>query len=124
MTADLSMIKFDAAGLVPCVVQERSSGEVLMVAYMNRESLEKTLETGYTWFWSRSRRELWNKGGTSGHVQRVRALFYDCDGDALLAKVDQTGPACHTGTHSCFTGRVLMDERSAKSGPDTTPLQP
>lgn len=124
MTADLSMIKFDAAGLVPCVVQERSSGEVLMVAYMNRESLQKTLATGYTWFWSRSRRELWNKGGTSGHVQRVRALFYDCDGDALLAKVDQTGPACHTGTHSCFTGRVLMDERSAKSGPDTTPLQP
>jgi len=107
--SDVSMVKFDGVGLVPCVVQEHGSGDVLMVAYMNRESLQKTLETGYTWFWSRSRKELWNKGATSGHLQRVRRLLYDCDGDTLLAMVDQTGPACHTGTHSCFTDRVLMD---------------
>lgn len=110
MEPDLSKIKFDAAGLVPCVVQEWPAGEVLMVAYMNRDSLRKTIETGYTWFWSRSRKELWNKGATSGHVQKVRALYYDCDGDTLLAKVEQTGPACHTGTHSCFTGRLLMGD--------------
>lgn len=104
------MVKFDGAGLVPCVVQERDTGEVLMLAYMNRESLQKTIDTGYTWFWSRSRQELWNKGATSGHLQRVVRLLYDCDGDTLLAVVEQTGPACHTGTHSCFTGRVLIEE--------------
>lgn len=114
MDADLSPLRFDAAGLIPCVVQEWSSGDVLMVAYMNRESLEKTLETGYTWFWSRSRGELWNKGATSGHVQKVRELYYDCDGDTLLAKVDQTGPACHTGSHSCFDGRILYQEGPAE----------
>ena len=102
-----SEITFDAHGLVPCVVQEWSTGEVLMLAYMNRDALEKTLETGYTWFWRRSRAALWNKGATSGHVQRVRELRYDCDADALLALVDQTGPACHTGDRSCFEGRLL-----------------
>jgi phosphoribosyl-ATP pyrophosphohydrolase/phosphoribosyl-AMP cyclohydrolase len=105
--ADVSIVKFDSHGLVPCVVQEWVTGEVLMLAYMNRESLEKTLETGLTWFWSRSRKELWNKGGTSGHVQRVRELRYDCDGDTLLALVEQTGVACHTGTKTCFDGRLL-----------------
>lgn len=110
MAPDISVVKYDSAGLVPCVVQERGSGEVLMMAYMNRESLEKTLLTGYTWFWSRSRGELWNKGATSGHLQKVSRLLYDCDGDTLLAVVEQTGPACHTGTHSCFTDRVLMEE--------------
>ncbi len=110
MALDLSMVKYDSAGLVPCVVQELGSGEVLMLAYMNCESLEKTVQTGYTWFWSRSRQELWNKGATSGHLQKVTKLLYDCDGDTLLAVVEQTGPACHTGTHSCFTGRVLMGE--------------
>lgn len=107
MAADISMICFDASGLVPCVVQEEDGGEVLMLAYMNQESLRLTLETGYTWFWSRSRQELWNKGATSGHLQKVVSLAYDCDGDTLLAVVQQTGPACHTGTHSCFTERRL-----------------
>ena len=104
---EIADIAFDAHGLVPCVVQEWSTGEVLMLAYMNRESLEKTLSSGHTWFWSRSRESLWNKGETSGNVQKVRELRYDCDADALLALVDQTGPACHTGTQSCFDGRLL-----------------
>lgn len=108
-------VVFDAHGLVPCVVQEWSTGEVLMLAYMNAEAVEKTLRTGTTWFWSRSRGTLWNKGETSGHVQRVRELRYDCDADTLLALVEQTGPACHTGTNSCFDGRLLSD--AADSGP-------
>jgi phosphoribosyl-AMP cyclohydrolase len=104
---DTSMIKFDSRGLVPCVVQECGSGRVLMLAYMNEASLRQTLETGLTTFWSRSRQCFWQKGGTSGNVQRVRLLQYDCDGDTLLALVDQTGPACHTGSHSCFDGRFI-----------------
>ncbi len=88
--------------LIPAVVQEDSTGEVLMLAYMNRESLQKTLETGYTWFWSRSREELWNKGATSGHLQKVIKIFTDCDDDTLLLRVEQIGAACHTGNHSCF----------------------
>ena len=84
------------------MVQEQSTGEVLMLAYMNRESLRLTLETGYTWFYSRSRQELWNKGATSGHLQKVLSLYGDCDDDTLLVMVEQTGPACHTGAHSCF----------------------
>lgn len=93
---------FKKAELIPAVVQEEGTGEVLMLAYMNRESLGKTLQTGYTWFYSRSRGALWNKGETSGHVQRVCGVFADCDDDTLLIKVRQTGPACHTGRHSCF----------------------
>ena len=92
---------------MPCIVQEWTTGEVLMLAYMNAESLRRTLETGTTWFFSRSRNEFWNKGCTSGHVQRVRELRYDCDGDTLLAIVEQTGAACHTGDFSCFDGRWL-----------------
>lgn len=111
----LGAVVFDAHGLVPCVVQEWTTGEVLMLAYMSRESLLKTLETGATWFWSRSRGELWNKGETSGHTQRVRELRYDCDGDTLLALVEQVGPACHTGDHTCFDGRVLGSP--AEGGP-------
>ncbi len=88
--------------LIPAVVQEDSTGEILMLAYMNRESLQRTLETGYTWFWSRSRKELWNKGATSGHLQKVIKIFTDCDDDTLLLRVEQTGAACHTGNHSCF----------------------
>ncbi len=84
------------------VVQEESTGEVLMLAYMNEESLRKTMETGYTWFYSRSRQELWNKGATSGHIQRVIELRADCDNDTLLVIVEQIGAACHTGNHSCF----------------------
>ncbi len=101
----IERIKFDANGLVPAVVQDAATGTVLMLAYMNRQSLEKTLATGTTWFYSRSRQELWNKGATSGHVQTVQELFYDCDGDTLLVKVEQTGAACHEGTYSCFSRR-------------------
>ena len=93
---------FKKADLLPAIIQEESTGEVLMLAYMNRESLQKTLETGYTWFWSRSRQELWNKGATSGHLQRITDIKGDCDDDTLLIKVVQTGAACHTGNHTCF----------------------
>jgi phosphoribosyl-ATP pyrophosphohydrolase/phosphoribosyl-AMP cyclohydrolase len=95
-------IDFDSRGLVPCVVQDWRTGEVLTLAYMNREALERTNETGETWFWSRSRDELWHKGATSGNVQSVRALRYDCDADAVLALVEPAGPACHTGERTCF----------------------
>lgn len=101
----LERIKFDQQGLVPAIVQDATNGTVLMLAYMNRESLAKTLETGTTWFYSRSRQELWNKGATSGHVQMVKELLYDCDGDTLLVKVEQKGAACHEGTYSCFSRR-------------------
>ncbi|CAG7650339.1 bifunctional phosphoribosyl-AMP cyclohydrolase/phosphoribosyl-ATP diphosphatase HisIE [Paenibacillus allorhizosphaerae] len=102
----LAALRFDAQGLVPTVVQDAASKEVLMLAYMNEESLKRTVESGETWFWSRSRGELWHKGATSGHIQKVKALRYDCDGDTLLVSVDQTGPACHTGSYSCFTNDV------------------
>ena len=95
-------LKFDAQGLIPCVVQQYDTGEVLMVAWMNAESVALTLETGTTWFWSRSRQELWNKGATSGNMQRVIELRADCDADTLLARVDSPGPACHTGNRTCF----------------------
>ena len=98
----LEGIAFDERGLVPCVVQDHASGEVLMLAYMNKEALQVTLETGEMHFFSRSRGELWHKGETSGNVQRLRQLRYDCDGDALTALVDPAGPACHTGERSCF----------------------
>lgn len=105
-TADLDVVQFDDAGLVPAVVQDATSGGVLMMAYMNRESLERTLATGQTWFWSRSRGELWNKGATSGHTQAVRGVLVDCDADTLLVQVDQTGAACHTGERTCFFRRL------------------
>jgi len=95
-------IVFDNRGLVPCVVQDAGTGEVLTLAYMNAEALERTRETGEMHFWSRSRDELWRKGQTSGNVQRLLALRIDCDGDALLALVEPDGPACHTGERSCF----------------------
>lgn len=97
---------FKKGELVPAIVQEKSTGQVLMLAYMNRESLQKTLETGYTWFYSRSRQELWNKGATSGHLQKVLSLYGDCDDDTLLVEVEQTGNACHTGAHSCFFQKI------------------
>ena len=100
---------FQKGELIPAIVQESGSKEVLMLAYMNRESLQKTLETGYTWFFSRSRQELWNMGATSGHLQKVLSLSADCDYDTLLAKVEQTGPACHTGSHSCLFN-LIMEE--------------
>ena len=101
MTEDLELY-FAKGESIPAVVQEASTGQVLMLAYMNQESLKRTLESGYTWFWSRSRQELWNKGATSGHLQKVVAMYSDCDNDTLLVQVEQTGAACHTGHHSCF----------------------
>ena len=114
----IERIKFDQTGLVPAVVQDAATGTVLMLAYMNRESLKKTLETGTTWFYSRSRQELWNKGATSGHVQKVQELFYDCDGDTLLVKVEQTGAACHEGTYSCFSRRFGEAESTLTERPE------
>jgi phosphoribosyl-ATP pyrophosphohydrolase/phosphoribosyl-AMP cyclohydrolase len=110
--AVINEVAFDEKGLVPCVVQDWSTGEVLTLAYMNREALERTLSSGETHFWSRSREELWHKGETSGNVQRVRSLRYDCDADALLALVDSAGPACHTGERTCFY-RTLGEPRVA-----------
>lgn len=97
---------FKKADLIPAIVQEADTNEVLMLAYMNRESMQKTLESGYTWFWSRSRQELWNKGATSGHLQKIVSIHGDCDDDTLLIKVIQTGAACHTGNHSCFFNEI------------------
>jgi phosphoribosyl-AMP cyclohydrolase/phosphoribosyl-ATP pyrophosphohydrolase/phosphoribosyl-AMP cyclohydrolase len=101
--AEIAAVAYDAVGLVPAIIQEESTREVLMVGWMNEESLRKTLETGRTWFWSRSRQEYWCKGETSGDRQYVRQAFYDCDADVLLFKVEQEGRgACHTGERSCF----------------------
>ena len=102
LAADAASVRFDERGLVPAVVQQAGTGEVLMVAWMSAESLALTLETGTTWFWSRSRQELWNKGATSGNMQQVRRVLVDCDADTLLVEVDSPGPACHTGHRSCF----------------------
>jgi phosphoribosyl-ATP pyrophosphohydrolase/phosphoribosyl-AMP cyclohydrolase len=99
---DASAIVWDERGLAPCIVQDWRTGEVLTLAYMNAEALERTRSTGETHFWSRSRSELWHKGATSGHTQSVKELRYDCDADAILALVEPTGPACHTGERTCF----------------------
>ena len=98
----IDAVKYDERGIVPAIVQDAATGEVLMLAYMNAESLAKTIETGETWFWSRSRRVLWHKGETSGNTQRVVSLSIDCDGDTLLVRVTPSGPACHTGERTCF----------------------
>ena len=103
---------FQKGDLVPAIIQEQSTGEVLMLAYMNRESMQKTFETGYTWFYSRSRQELWNKGATSGHLQRVISIQGDCDSDTLLLQVEQTGAACHTGAHSCFFQEIWRRDKN------------
>ncbi|WNR44820.1 bifunctional phosphoribosyl-AMP cyclohydrolase/phosphoribosyl-ATP diphosphatase HisIE [Paenibacillus roseipurpureus] len=117
MTFSIDQIKFDAHGLVPAIVQDAGSKEVLMLAYMNSESLHRTIQTGDTWFWSRSRNELWNKGATSGHTQKVKALRYDCDADTLLVLVDQVGPACHNGTYSCFTSNIAVEGSAQETAP-------
>ncbi|MGO4111608.1 bifunctional phosphoribosyl-AMP cyclohydrolase/phosphoribosyl-ATP diphosphatase HisIE [Paenibacillus sp. YAF4_2] len=106
MTELAERIKWSEDGLVPAIVQDAQSKEVLMLAYMNKESLKLSVESGVTWFWSRSRNELWNKGATSGHTQRIRSMSYDCDADTLLVRVDQKGPACHTGAYSCFFNEI------------------
>jgi len=112
-------LKRDAEGLVSAVVQQRGTGEVLMVAWMDDEALHRTLATGRATYWSRSRGEYWVKGATSGHVQHVHEVRLDCDGDALLVVVDQTGAACHTGAATCFDADVLLADDRASRPPTT-----
>ena len=102
-------LKYNPDGLIPAIVQEHSTGRVLMMAWMNRESLEKTVATGHTCFWSRSRQKFWIKGETSGHFQKVKDIAFDCDGDTLLIQVEQTGAACHENYQSCFFRSVEGD---------------
>ena len=102
-------VKYDTNGLVPAVVQDAENGDVLMVGYMNQEAVKRTLTTGKTTFWSRSRQEFWVKGATSGNVQRVKGVYVDCDKDCLLVKVEQTGAACHEGYRSCFFREIAKD---------------
>jgi len=112
---NIPQLKYDANGLIPAIIQDAENNEVLMMAYMNKTSLEKTVETGYTYFWSRSRQKYWKKGETSGHVQEVKAIFYDCDKDTVLIKVIQHGPgACHTGHRSCFFTDIAGKETAQK----------
>ena len=106
MQGDGPTLRYDARGLLPAVVQDADSREVLMVAWMNAESLQKTKESGQAHFWSRSRQELWHKGATSGNTQEVLEIWVDCDADTLLLKVRPAGPACHTGERSCFYRRL------------------
>jgi len=113
----LSEIAFDAAGLVPAIAQQHDTGEVLMLAWMNREAVQETLETGRVTYWSRSRQALWRKGETSGHVQRLVSLRIDCDGDTLLLEVDQAGPACHTNRANCFFRLATEDGLTVTSEP-------
>lgn len=107
MSFDPNSLKYDASGLIPAIAQDHATGEVLMMAWMNAESLARTLETGRVTYWSRSRQAFWAKGETSGHVQNLRALRVDCDRDCLLLQVEQIGPACHTNRRSCFYTLVL-----------------
>jgi phosphoribosyl-ATP pyrophosphohydrolase/phosphoribosyl-AMP cyclohydrolase len=104
------MLKFDKKGLIPAIIQNATSGKVLMLGYINKESLEKTLKTGHVWFYSRSRQELWQKGETSGNYLNVRAILNDCDEDTLLIQVDPAGPTCHTGAESCFYRTLDSDQ--------------
>jgi len=116
----LENLKFDERGLIPAIVQDVDTKEVLMLAYMNDDSLRKTLGTGETWFWSRSRKKLWHKGETSGHIQKVKSINYDCDEDTLLIQVEQIGVACHTGARSCFFNLLYLyeEERGEKIDSD------
>ena len=104
------MLNFDDRGLIPAIVQDNTTGQILMFAFMNAASLRRTLESGQAWFWSRSRQELWHKGATSGNTMTVREIWKDCDEDVLLLKVDPTGPACHTGERSCFYRQLEYEE--------------
>lgn len=118
VSADDVELVFDGRGLIPAVVQQSGTGEVLMVAWMNAESLRRTFATGTTWFWSRSRQEYWNKGATSGNMQQVRRVLVDCDADTLLVEVDSPGPACHTGHRSCFYRELRPGEKGSSSASD------
>lgn len=123
---DYDILNYNSHGLIPAIVQDKSTRQVLMLAYMNKESLAKTVETGYTWFYSRSRQRLWHKGETSGHVQKVADIRYDCDADTLLVTVEQTGVACHEGTYSCFSrvlGHDVCTEPEASDGIAAAVLQ-
>lgn len=111
MTFNLGELKFNSHGLIPAIIQDIESNQVLMMAFMNKEALDKTLESRQTWFWSRSRQELWHKGATSGHYQAVKEIYYDCDADCLLVKVVQTGAACHTGQRTCFHNNLVSSEK-------------
>jgi phosphoribosyl-AMP cyclohydrolase len=106
----LEQLKYDSNGLIPAIIQEQSTGRVLMLAWMNKESLQKTIETGKTWFWSRSRKKFWMKGETSGHVQTVKDVAFDCDADCVLIQVEQAGAACHEGYKSCFFRSIHGEE--------------
>jgi phosphoribosyl-ATP pyrophosphohydrolase/phosphoribosyl-AMP cyclohydrolase len=117
----LENLKFDDKGLLPAIVQDVSTKDVLMMAYVNKESLQKTLETGNTWFFSRSRQKLWKKGETSGNIQLVKEIKYDCDNDTLLILVEPAGPACHTGETTCFH-RNIVGDASSEVGP--SPVEP
>jgi phosphoribosyl-ATP pyrophosphohydrolase/phosphoribosyl-AMP cyclohydrolase len=119
-------VRFDANGLVPAIVIDAASGEVLTLAYMNQEAFRRSEESGETWFWSRSRKSLWHKGETSGHTQKIVSMAIDCDGDALVVRVVPSGPACHTGARSCFTGpaggaMVYLDETLAARARELPP---
>jgi phosphoribosyl-ATP pyrophosphohydrolase/phosphoribosyl-AMP cyclohydrolase len=114
----LGAVKWDERGLVPAIAREASTNQTLMLAYMNLESLTLTLDTGFAVYWSRSRQRLWKKGETSGHVQRVRSISVDCDGDTLLISVDQTGNACHTGEHTCFYRTMSVGNSPVIDPPD------
>lgn len=107
----INTLKFDAQGLIPAIIQDYKTNEILMVAYMNKQSLEKTLEDKKTYFWSRSRKKLWLKGESSGHIQKVKQIFFDCDADALVIKAEQIGGACHTGYHSCFYRKIDLKNK-------------
>ena len=123
LTEAIEALGWNDQGLIPAIAQQYDSGEVLMLAWMNREALEETLATGRVCYWSRSRGRLWRKGESSGQVQRLHEMRFDCDGDTVLLQVDQTGPACHTGRRSCFYNRVDGDrvvvDREVLIDPDT-----
>ncbi|QHS24090.1 bifunctional phosphoribosyl-AMP cyclohydrolase/phosphoribosyl-ATP diphosphatase HisIE [Virgibacillus sp. MSP4-1] len=111
MNFSIDELTFDEKGLIPAIVQNVNTGKVLMLAYMNKESLQKTIETNTTWFYSRSRQQLWNKGETSGNTQNVKRMSYDCDGDTLLVEVEPMGNACHTGAESCFFNDIDVENK-------------
>ena len=115
-SVDIKDIKFDEKGLIPAVIQDARSGEVLMVAYMNKESLKKTVESGETWFWSRSRQKFWHKGEESAHFQHVKRIYVDCDADTLVVQVIPDGPACHTNNRSCFYRSLSEWDNTSSEG--------